>query len=212
MKKLLSIVHSLSFRSLMLLTITTSMVILLFLGPIMLKTSSKISLASSDKTTNPISSVAATTGIRSMNNATTDSTPSVFSTSPITLPDGSTLKVSPLTTTPSTSGSNSSSGTTASGPDPAVCTSAQAAISQIQNAYAAQNQPLQVEINNYRDIITNNGKNYAARGSGPTPDEQAYDQKVLVALQNDQNHLSYNLQQMNSQLVSYQQQVIANCH
>lgn len=193
------------------LTITSVTVILglLIMGPQLGKVSKKAAATTSNGTSSQTASVS--TSGSNIKVPTTGSV-STYDVPSIKLPDGSELKLPSYTPTSSTSSSSSSNGTTTTGPDASVCASAQAAISQIQNAYAAQNQPLQAEINNYQSIITNDGKNYAARGSGPTPDEQVYDQKVLVALQNDQNKLSYNLQQMNGQLVPYQQQVITNCH
>lgn len=195
-------------KKILTITSVTVMLGLLVMGPQLGKVSKKAAATTSNGTSSQTASVSAS---GSNIKVPTTGSVSTYDIPSIKLPDGSELKLPSYTPTASTSSSSSSSGTTIIGPDASVCASAQAAMNQIENAYDTQDQPLRTNITNYQNFITNNSKTYAARGSGPTPDEQAADQRTLTALQNAQNQLSSNLQQMNQQLVPYQQQVINNC-
>lgn len=182
------------------------MLVLLVMGPKMGKVSQKTVAATPDTTTtHPVNTDTPDTS----SSLDTDST-SVYDSTPITLPDGSVLSLPSSTLTAPTSSSTKQSSTTGNKPDPAVCTSAQAAIAQIQDTYAAQDQPLQAEIKSLQDAIMAQSQwNPGNYGSGYTPPDLS---GMQAKLQADNNKLSSNVQQMNSQLAPYQQQVAANCH
>jgi hypothetical protein len=86
-----------------------------------------------------------------------------------------------------------------------MCTSAKAAISQIQASYAAQDQQLQQEIKNLEAYITANTY-YAGPGAASPPDTST----EQAQLQADNNQLIANVNQINSQSAPYQQQLTEN--
>lgn len=172
-----------------------SMLFFLIMGPQLGKVSKKAAASTSDDTT---AQTAYTSGSGGNIKVPTTGSTSTYNSPSIKLPDGSELKLPSYTPTASTSGSSTSNGTTTTGPDASVCASAQAAVGQIQSAYAAQNQPLQDQSNNYKyQLMNNNGQDMSS---------------VMLAYQAVNDQITANMQKMNQQLAPYQQQVIANCN
>jgi hypothetical protein len=203
MKRILNIIHFLDIRKTLAAVGIAAMFILLFLGPTMLRASER-SIEPTTATTT--TSAASKTAVGASNGAAAGFDPSTFNVKPITNPDGSitfpTYTI-PQSTTPSSNGSNSADSSD-------VCATARAAMDAVDASYAGQNASLQAEITNYQNFLMNNTKTYAARGTGPTPDEQAANLRVNSAMQADNNQLMTNVRDANAKKAPYQQQWTAN--
>jgi|SRR6185312_6024536 len=209
MKNLLNNIYSFGLQRILIIGGITTMLILLGLGPSMLKNDQKITIATaSDKKPLLDPSMKATDTVGVVNGGSAGFDPSTFNIKPIKLPDGSiTFPDYTLPPTPTAP----AAATTIDGPDPTKCADAKAAMDAIDASHADEDTQLQASVTNYQNVLINNSKNYAARGYGPTADEQAADQRVQIAMQTANNTLMNNVREMNTKKAPYQLIVTQNC-
>lgn len=210
MKTILHTIQFLSIRKLLLIGGVVIMFVLVAMGPAMLRASQKSIIPIVAKETAQSVPLSSTT-TNATNGTTAGFDPSTFNVTPITNPDGSisfpTYTIPTTSTTPTTP--------TGSVPvtrgDPDKCSAAQTAMSTVDASYADIDAQLHQEVTNYQNFLINNSKNYAARGYGPTTDEQMADQRANIAMQNDNNTLMNNVRDINNRKAPYQLIVTQNC-
>lgn len=207
MKKLLSLTRSLGIRKILSISGVAAMLILLCMGPTMLRTAAPVQIATASTKTADTDSPAVVGG---NDGSAAGFDPSTFNVTPITMPDGSVTF--PTYTVPPAPTYTGVGNVTGLAPDPDKCAAARAGIAAVEASYADENADLQQQVKSLQTQIIAMTTINRSQDTSPgvvysLPDTTA----MQTRLQTASNKLMSNFRDANSKKAAFQQQFNQNC-